>query len=226
MLVAEAISAAGDHPETLRVPWRGGQKKMPVIQIKIAAILLNPRSHRIKAQLESDPKAAKLIESNPESDDAQEVIAKLLRETAGFEALKQNLKDEGQKDPGIITRDGLLVNANTRAVALSDLGVEYIEVAVLPSDAQPDEIYDLELDLQVAQDYKTDYSFTNEMLFIDDMITKLNRDEEDVACRLRWAAPTKASSLKGAVTFMPRPPAARKASTVAANSPKGASTLV
>jgi hypothetical protein len=195
-LIGQAISAAGDHPETLRVPWRGSQQKMPVIQIRISAVLLNPRSHRIKAQLESDPKSAKLIESDPESDEAQEVIAKLLRETAGFEALKQNLKDEQQKDPGIITRGGLLVNANTRAVALRDLGIEYIEVAVLPSDAQPEEIYDLELDLQVAQDYRTDYTFTNELLFIDDMITKLNRDEESVACRLRWATPTKASSLK------------------------------
>jgi ribosomal protein L13E len=141
----------------------------------------------------------KAIEADPDGDTAQAAIAELLRATPGFEPLKQNLYDEEQREPGIITRQGRLVNANTRAVALRELNQEYIEVAVLPTDATIGEIYDLELDLQVAQDYRQDYSFTNELLFIDDLITEQNRDEEEVGLRLRWATSTKQSSIKKAV---------------------------
>lgn len=198
-LIEQTLTAAGEHPETLRVPWRGQQERLPIIRIRLSATILNPRSHRIKAQLESNQPMATLVNSNPDGDEAQNYIATLLRATPGFAALKQNLEDEGQKEAGIVTRNGLLVNANTRAVALADAGIDYIEVAVLPADAQPDEIYDLELDLQVAQDYRQDYSFTNELLFIDDLIAKLDRNESDVALRLRWATSTNQSSMRSGI---------------------------
>ena len=44
--------------------------------------------------------------------------------TEGFEDLKANLGEVGQNDVGVVTRRGVLVNANTRAVALRDLGKE------------------------------------------------------------------------------------------------------
>lgn len=197
--ISHALKVAGSTVETWRVPWRGAQEQMPVIRIGLDSIVLNPRSHRIKSQLESNTDAREAIEIHAESDIAQDAIASLLRLTPGFEDLKQNLHDEGQREPGIVTSDGLLVNANTRAVALREIGREYIEVAVLPADTTLGEIYDLELDLQVAQDYRQDYSFTNELLFIDDLITQQNRSDEEVARRLRWTTPTKPATVKKGV---------------------------
>lgn len=197
--IAKSLDAlAADH-ETHRVRWRDKMERLPVIRIALDSVVLNPRSHRIKSQLESSPEVRKLIDADPDDDAAQECIAKLLRATPGFGDLKQNLDDEPQREPGIVTREGRLINANTRAVALRDLGDDYIEVAVLPSDAALGEIYDLELDLQVAEDYKQDYTFTNELLFVEDLITDQGRNEEEVAQRLRWATPTKPSTMKSGI---------------------------
>jgi len=195
-IIAKALAGLPADHETLRVKWRGKTERLPVIRIALDATVLNPKSHRIKSQLESVPSANEAIEEDPDGEAAQCAIANLLRQTYGFDELKQNLADEEQREPGIVTRQGRLINANTRAVALADLGEGYIDVAVLPEDASLGEIYDLELDLQVAQDYRQDYSFTNELLFVDDLITGQGRDEEEVALRLRWATPTKPSSLK------------------------------
>jgi hypothetical protein len=194
--IAKALDGLGAEHETLRVRWRGKMERLPVIRIGLDLTVLNPKSHRIKSQLESEPSAKELIEEDPEGEGAQAAVAALLRATQGFDDLKQNLDDDSQREPGIVTRQGRLINANTRAVALRDLGEEYVEVAVLPVDATLGEIYDLELDLQVAEDYRQDYSFTNELLFVDDLITGQGRDEEEVALRLRWATPTKPSSMK------------------------------
>jgi hypothetical protein len=194
--VEKALDSLPPESETWRVPWRGKIEKMPVVRIALDAVVLNPTSHRIKSQLESAPEVRKAIEEDPDGEAAQEAIADLLRETIGFESLKQNLADDQQREPGIITRPGRLINGNTRAVALRDLGEEHIDVAVLPADALLGEIYDLELDLQVAQDYRQDYSFTNELLFVDDLIAEEGRNEEEVAKRLRWASPGRKSSLR------------------------------
>lgn len=197
----EALSA--DH-EKMRVPWRDGMESMSVIKLELDSCVLNPRSHRIKSQLESEPELRKQVEEDPESQAAQEGIRDLLTRTPGFAHLKENLGHAGQTDPGIITADGRLINANTRAAALHQLGNEYIEVAVLPKDATPAEIANLELDLQVAEDFKQDYSFTNTLLFVDDLINEYNRDEQDIAIRLRWSVPTKQSSIKSGVDKVKR----------------------
>lgn len=192
--IKDALDATEMAP--LRVHWRGKREELPVVKVELSSVVLNPRSHRIKAQLESDPKARALVEADPESEKAQDAIKDLLQKTPRFEELKENLNAEEQKEPGIVTSEGLLVNANTRAVALEDLDKKYIEVAVLPTDTTLSEIYDLELDLQVAETYQQEYSFTNELLFIDDLITEQNRDERQVAEQLRWITPTKPSTEK------------------------------
>jgi hypothetical protein len=194
--IEAAIGALPQDAETHRIQWRGSTTRLPIIRLPLELALLNPDSHRIKSQLESDDQASSAIEVDPHSFGSQEAISNLLRATGGFEALKLDLKDKGQIDPGISTRMALLVSANTRAVALRDLGVDYIEVAVLPPDATIGEIYALELSLQVAQDFKQDYTFTNELLFVDDLITKENKSEQDVALSLGWASASKKGSIE------------------------------
>jgi hypothetical protein len=85
----------------------------------------------------------------------------------------------------VITNAGLLVNANTRAVALRDLGKDYIRVAVLPGDATEREIADLEVKLQMQRDFKQDYTFTNELLFVQDLTERFGYTTQQVAEILR-----------------------------------------
>jgi hypothetical protein len=196
-LIGERVDAHDPAKQpTMRLPWRGSSEEFPVIAVELDAVVLNPYSHRIRAQLESHPQA-EMVREEPFSEVSQDLIAELLPETGeNFEDLKRNLDEEGQLQFGVITRGGLLVNANRRAVALRELGKSHIEVAVLPPDTTTVEINDLELTLQVQKTFWEAYTFTNRLLFVDELITDLGRPAEEVARALRPAVTRDARSMK------------------------------
>ena len=194
-MIQTALDAHEPGEELLNLPWRESSANFPVVRIHMDVVLLNHRSHRIRAQVESHPERG-LLENEPHDEPAQELIAQILRDDEGFDELKTNLEDVGQLKAGVMTSEGLLVNANRRVVALRDLGIEYVRVAVLPLDAIEQEIDLLELHLQVTRDYKVDYSFANELLFVDDLITNYGRSHEDVAVELGWAASRETKELE------------------------------
>jgi hypothetical protein len=183
--IEEALEAHASDEERLRLPWQNDERVFPVVNIELDAVLLNPRSHRIRAQLSSHPRAD-VVRDAPYSQEAQGIIEEILRDTPRFEEFKANLAAEGQHDAGVITRAGLMINANRRAVALRDLGERYVRVAVLPRDATEEELDQLELRLQVKRDFKEDYTFTNELLFVNDLISGYSLSEERAAEDLGW----------------------------------------
>lgn len=194
-VIAEALNAHQEGEETLRLQWMGAPKVFAVITIPTDTVLLSSHSHRIRAQLESHPER-QMIKDAPFSDEAQAILEGLLRDGEGYEDLKTNLDEVGQTEPGVITRAGLLVNANRRTVALRDLREPYVRVAVLPESASQIEIDQLELRLQVARNYRMDYTFTNELLFVDELLTKHNRTPEEAAINLEWAASRETRELR------------------------------
>lgn len=195
----EAFAEPGSPMERIQLPYKDGQGgPYPVIRIPVNAVLFNPRSHRIKSQLESHPRRD-IIASDPFSSEAQSIIHEILALTDGFEPLKANLSEYGQRDPGVVTRDGLLVNANTRLAALQELGIDYVRAALLPSDADEHAIDRLELELQVQRDFKQNYTFTNELIFINELLNAHGYTEEKVAKALNWAASTDEKELKRGV---------------------------
>ncbi|WNG88498.1 hypothetical protein C6A87_004450 [Mycobacterium sp. ITM-2016-00317] len=162
--------------ETVNVEWRNQQKAIPVITMPTSLLSYNPLTHRIRAQRTLDPARNSELERDPYGDSAQRYLHALLagdpmdpsKEDPTFAALKQDLKDHGQTDPGIITEDGVLINGNTRCAALRDLNEEHIRVGVLPPDAGLDDLQSIELSLQLRKDLKRDYSFMNFLLAIDE----------------------------------------------------------
>lgn len=187
---AEADSAS----EKVRVPWKDNHETITVVSIPLDSVVLNPRSHRIRADLESHSASA-AIAGSPFSDTAQVVIAEVIAAQEGFSDLSESLREHGQRDPGVVTAKGVLVNANRRAVALRRTGQEYIRVGVLPADAGDREIEQLELRLQMQKEYKEPYSFTNELIFVKDLVTVYGYDAQRVAIELGWAASTDARQL-------------------------------
>jgi hypothetical protein len=185
--IEEALRALPGDAERIPIPWQDTDRTFPVIKVSLDTVLLNPRSHRIRSQLESHPQR-KLVADSPFSEAAQEIVVEILRNTEGYERLKTNLAEEGQREAGVVTRAGLLVNGNTRAAALRDNGQNYLRVAVLPADATQVEYDELELRLQMKRDLKQDYTYTNELLFVDELNTHYDRSHEQIALELRWAA--------------------------------------
>lgn len=180
-LIAAAHDAAGPDTERRPLHWRSDDVSWPVVKVPVADVLLNHRSHRIQAQLRSLGETGKVIEDDPHSEEAQAKIADIIRRTKGYDTVKATILRDQQQDPGTITHEGVLVNANTRAVVLRELCAElghdeakkfeYIKVQVLPADATEAEIVQLELSYQMRPNVQQDYTFTNRLLFIRDLLS-------------------------------------------------------
>ena len=192
--IDEALRAA-DPQRTLRIPWRDKTEVFQVIDLPLDLVLLNHRSHRTKAHIESSDDR-QVIADEPFSPQAQQAIADVIRTLDGFDELRDNLAEVGQQDDGVITRTGLLVNANRRAVALRDAERDFIQVAVLPADASNSEIDQLELRLQMKRDFREKYTFTNELLFVHDLYVEHNYSTTRIARDLNWATSEKPAELK------------------------------
>jgi hypothetical protein len=189
--------------ETLTLPWRGKQEVFPVVKLDLGVPLLNARSHRLRSQLESHEKR-EVVEKNPWSDEGQEIVSEIIRKSRSdkdFERLRESLRDEDQRDAGVITRPGILFNANSRLVALRDLDApdrQWLRVAVLPADASAKELAELEFELQVQEELRADYTLTNEMLFIEELSREHKMSTENIALRIRWATNDAKSKKDGA----------------------------
>ncbi|NKR63145.1 hypothetical protein GS486_06335 [Rhodococcus hoagii] len=170
------------------VDWRGQQKHLDVIVMPVKMLYFNPDTHRIRAQRTLDPVKNRVLEEEPWSEPAQDYLRDLLRcqpsnpnqTDPEFTALLNELDDFGQKEPGIITPDGILVDGNTRCAALIELGVKDIRVGVLPSDTSRDDINAVELALQLRQDKRREYSYINRLIAIEDELAA-GRLETDIA---------------------------------------------
>lgn len=170
--------------KTLSIEYRGVDTALEVIRIHPKYLLLNHDNSRLSAQLMDHPKRS-IVEKDPTSSEAQEVLASLLRKTERFNKLKDELKELSQQNPGLISRDGLLINGNTRVVALRDLGVDGVDVAVLPADAMARDFLDLEMSLQMRRLTHQDYTFTNELLLID-KYRNAGHSEKELAKKMGW----------------------------------------
>ena len=179
-IVEKRLSALdrGSLHETHTIEFRDQPMSLPVIQMPIDALAYNPGTHRIRAQRTLDPSRDGALETDPYGQVAQKYLHDLLvgsptdpgKPDPSFEALKEDLREHGQNEPGIITRSGVLINGNTRRAALKSLGEDNIRVAVLPTDVGIEDIQNIELALQMRKDHRRDYSFMNLLLALDERV--------------------------------------------------------
>jgi len=109
------------------------------------------------------------------------------------------LRDEGQREAILVTSTGVVVNGNRRLSAMRALYEEgglnaktfaYVKCAILPPDTTPDEIDDIEADLQAKRETKLDYDWigdarlvrrqVNKTGKIDDVAKRLNRKRKEI----------------------------------------------
>lgn len=174
--------------ETLMVPLSRGDLPVPVIGVKLDLPLLNPSSSRIAPDLIDTP-SAEIVRSAPYSVRSQKIISALVKAAHRHtEELKASLK-ASQNEPGVITRKGVLINANTRCVLMRELYSEgelrndLIRVAVLPADVNDAELLDLEAVLQRRRDHKDEYSLVGELLMLQRLHIEAKLSEEQIRKR-------------------------------------------
>lgn len=170
------------------VDWRGEQKHLHVISMPLDMVYFNPDTHRIRAQRSLDPERDRTITDDPWGQAAQEYLQELLQQKPSnpgqvdpdYIALRDELDSSGQREPGIVSPHGILVDGNTRAAALKEIGVTNIRFAVLPEDTSRQDINDVELSLQLRKDRRRDYSYINRLIAIDEELAR-GRSAADVA---------------------------------------------
>ncbi len=124
-----------------------------------------------------------------------EILTKLAkRGTTSVIPIIDVLKKDGQREAILISSTGVVVNGNRRLCAMRELyrgndgsvdeRFSHIECAVLPSDTTPDEIDDIEADLQARPQTKLDYDWIGDAQLIRRQVGK-GRTAKEVADRLR-----------------------------------------
>jgi hypothetical protein len=84
-LLSELNKMPPEKHETVRMPWSGsGEPLLDVIRIGVDEVLLNPQSHRIRAQLQDDPEWEELSK-DPFGEAAQRLVERHVREARSAE---------------------------------------------------------------------------------------------------------------------------------------------
>jgi len=172
--------------------WRGKSLYRKIIQIDSEFLMFRIENSRTEIQqLTYIRKNALPINffNDPEAllvQEAQENILIEMVRNKGKDFI-DDLKLRKQEDSCIITYDGYLVNGNRRTAALKFLGERYIDCIVLPEDTTPKDIYFLEQQLQITEDFREPYHWINELKNIRKGIddTRLGFTEEELATNLR-----------------------------------------
>ncbi|MFD0904578.1 ParB N-terminal domain-containing protein [Actinomadura sediminis] len=198
-LVAERLNELHNGsgvPETLTVEWRGKPTHVEVIDMPVEVLRYNPGTHRIRAQRAYDPARDKVLEEDPWSPESQDYLHYLLKALPAdpsktdkaFEDLTESLREYQQNEPGLITREGILVNGNTRRAALKDLGRTSMRVGVLPESCEWTDIHAVELSLQLRPDNRRDYSYINHLLALEEQV-KLGKPLPEIARNFHTTKP-------------------------------------
>ncbi|WP_269859390.1 ParB/RepB/Spo0J family partition protein [Streptomyces sp. RPT161] len=174
--------------ETLRVEWRGAPLHIEVIDMPVDALLYNPGTHRIRAQRSYDSARDLCLQQDAWSVESQDYLHYLLqarpsepeRRDPDFDTLKESLREHRQSEPGLITREGILVNGNTRRAALKELGVTSMRVGVLPTSCTWDDVNAVELSLQLRPDKRRDYSYINQLMAVEEQV-QIGRELSEIA---------------------------------------------
>jgi hypothetical protein len=178
--------------------WPRQSKDLNLVELEVDWVRFSTLNHRTRAEQRQE--IAKtgnpaLFAGDPLGPAAQDAQYSILRQQVGFVDLKEDLKSRSQQEPAVVTADGILINGNRRAAALRSLfrdddqpAAHYIQCLVLPGDAMPSELVDLETELQIARDFKQDYGWINEALLIEELFDRENKDFARVATRMHREA--------------------------------------
>lgn len=160
--------------------FRGEYRQLPIARVPADLLLYRAENGRLIMQIQEWEKNKGLqpgyFAVNQENPEIQEQLHGLLLEMAKNPRgpIYQELKRQAQQtDPLLITADGIVVNGNRRLAAMRALAAEKpehyqkfqeVRSAVLPAEAQAEDIEYVEAALQLAPETKLAYTWINRRL--------------------------------------------------------------
>lgn len=161
--------------EKTRINFRDGvgrNREEKVYHVPLELLRYRKENGRISAAVKTHELCVGTLD--PRDEKAQEKLGSFLREMGPDKTddLKRLLQADGQREPGIATADGFLVNGNRRKLALTELGKENpgedqfktMKVVILPGKHDPGgpptlrEIEQIENRYQLQDEGKAEYS--------------------------------------------------------------------
>lgn len=173
LTIQEYVSQNPDSKlsKTVSIILHGQRKDLPVYRIPLEMTFYNIKNGRFAAEY------AELVknvgrELDPKNIDDATRIQKLLASLDPNQhiILRNDISKNGQKDPGIITDDGFVINGNRRRSVLEELvadgqsSLRYIEVGILPKNVTSRDLWMIEAGIQMARNVQLDYGPINELL--------------------------------------------------------------
>jgi hypothetical protein len=174
----------GESPiATWPVVFQGGRQSLPVYSVPLdmpCYRLSNGRTAARQMQFIELQKRQGVIATDdffsgdPDYLPALQAQHDILKDMVSACGLLATLQIDAQREPLFVDRSGYVVNGNRRLCAMRKLFTEspetysrfeHVEIAVLPPCA-PEEIEELEADLQIAEDTKMEYSWVNRALLL------------------------------------------------------------
>lgn len=149
----------------------GRKTELQVYRLPTELTFYNIRNGRFAAEY-IDLQAKENRRLDPQNSDDSKKIKQMLIELDPNQSkiLQQDLLLYGQRESGIITHEGSLINGNRRRASLDELvesgksDFKYIEVGRLPPNVSDQDLWKIEAGIQLSKDIQLDYGPINELL--------------------------------------------------------------
>lgn len=146
--------------------YKGSNQKLGVYKIDLEYLIYNKWNGRIASLVKSHDKETG-EEIDPTSVQGKKQIEGFLWRSnkVAHKSTKENIFDQGQKEYGIVTKDGVIIDGNRRSMIINQVAQEkkespaYFIAAILEDelDDNSKEIMRLETTYQMGEDAKVDY---------------------------------------------------------------------
>ncbi|MEK6211791.1 MAG: hypothetical protein AABM64_15710 [Pseudomonadota bacterium] len=185
----DQIKSNNPHSE-MEIFYKADRRKLPVFQIPLDVLIYNKYNGRIASHVKSFERQVRELDA-AKPEDKIKIEEFLYRSNSGRN--KQTLEDlkkhKGQLRYGIVTRDGVIIDGNRRAMLLGRIAKDANQLpgyffAVILDDRLADdqrEIMRLETTYQLGEDEKLGYNAIEKYLKVKDLRAVRFSDKEIAA---------------------------------------------
>jgi ParB-like chromosome segregation protein Spo0J len=176
-LIKSAVSASTKEEDFWY--FRNARTALKVVRIPQDLLLYRMENFRTftdqRAFILRENKPDDFFISGQENESVQQVQHALLAQLArkgidrSVTPIINVLRSEGQREPLLITSKGVVVNGNRRLAAMREISTDefsHVDCLVLPEDASPDDILEVEAGLQGRPETKLDYDWIGDCQLI------------------------------------------------------------
>lgn len=151
---------------------KGRVELLPIYKFRLTDLYYNKANGRIKAEVSAlETQLGRYLGITDDADRKRIKNLLLSIRKDENEKIREDLKQNGQMQPGIVTCDGIIINGNRRHALLEEIFYEThkerfnsLEVQVLPSDITKSEVWLIEAGIQLSTPQQLDYSPINHLL--------------------------------------------------------------